>query len=302
MELRQLRYFLALAQELHFGRAAEKVHIAQSPLSRQIKQLEDSLGVMLFRRTRHHVELTPAGRAFIPQARAVLAATDLARSAARQADAGMSGRISIGYTNSAIYTSFPEILVRYRRTYPQVQVQLFDSMLTPMQLDALVDRQLDLGHSVIETLVIASQRLMVALPAGHAMACCDEIDLAQLAGQPFVMFSRGLDSALATTMMRVCHDAGFHPDIVQEVGDIPTMITLVAHGLGVALVPSSASHMEIKGAVFRSIKGGGPVLEMAMAWNRNIESAQRDRFVEMARLVLTEKDHVGESALPAGAC
>lgn len=295
MELRQLRYFLALAQELHFGRAAERVHIAQSPLSRQIKQLEDSLGVMLFRRTKHHVELTQAGRAFIPQARAVLAATDMAQSVAVQAAAGMSGRISIGYTNSAIYTSFPQILVQYRRAYPQVQVQLFDSMLTPMQLDALVDRRLDLGflrppvgHSAIDTLVVASQRLMVALPAGHASASCDEIELEQLADQPFVMFSRGLDSALATTMMRVCHDAGFHPHIVQEVGDVPTMIALVAHGLGVALVPSSASSMEIKGAVFRSLKGGGPVLEMAMAWNRNVESALRDRFIEMAQLTLAQ--------------
>ena len=296
MELRQLRYFLAVAQELHFGRAAEKVHIAQSPLSRQIRQLEDSLGVKLFNRTRHRVELTEAGRAFVAHARAVLATTEQARQGAVKAAAGLYGRVSIGYTNSAIYTLFPQLLVQHRRTHPQVEIVLRDSLLTPMQIDALIDRKLDIGflrppvgNAAIESFVVARQTLLMACPAGHPLLQNEEVDLSRFADQPFVMFSRGLDSALTTTMLRVCHEAGFHPHIEQEVGVVPPVGCLVAHGMGGALVPSSAREMEFRGVEFRNIKGVDEELVMAMAWNREVESPARDSFIKLVKAFVEQE-------------
>lgn len=295
MELRQLRYFLAVAQELHFGRAAERAHIAQSPLSRQIKQLEDGLGVTLFRRTKHRVELTDAGRALIPEAQAILAATEQAQRSVLRAEEGMVGRLTVGYTSSAIHAAFPEILLEYRRQYPRVELVLRDNILTPGQIDALVDKRMDLGFlrppvrdAEIGLLTIARERLIVALPGEHPLAACGRIDMKDLAGEPFICFSRTLDSALQTLILRICQDAGFQPRIFQEVGDIPTMLALVSIGMGVALVPSSSRSMRVKGAVFRNIAGGGPPLEIALAWNRNIESAIRDGFINVSRTVLAE--------------
>jgi DNA-binding transcriptional LysR family regulator len=293
MELRQLRYFLAVAQELHFGRAAERAHIAQSPLSRQIKQLEDALGVTLFKRTKHRVELTEAGRALIPEAQAILAATEQARRSVVRAEQGMVGRLTIGFTNSAIYTAFPRILVEYRRQYPRVELVLRDSILTPMQVDAIVDKRMDLGflrppvrNADIDLLTIARERLVVALPSTHPLADEAKINLKDLAEDGFIVFTRSLDSALPTLTLRICHDAGFQPRIVQEVGDTPTMVMLVAGGMGVALVPSSSRNMRVKGVVLRNIAGGGPPLEIALAWNRSVESPIRDGFIAVSRSVL----------------
>jgi DNA-binding transcriptional LysR family regulator len=295
MELRQLRYFLAVAQELHFGRAAERAHIAQSPLSRQIKQLEDALGVTLFKRTKHRVELTSAGRALIPDAKAILAATEQARRSVVRAEAGMVGQLTIGYTNTAVYTALPKILVEYRRQYPGVELILRDGLLTPMQLQALRDKQLDLGFlrppvegAEIGLLTIARERLVVALPDRHPLAGETRISLKDLAAEEFIVFSRNLYSSLPTLVLRLCQDAGFQPKIAQEVGDTPTMIMLVSHGLGVALVPASSRHLRLKGVVFRNLAGGGPPLEIALAWNRDIESSIRDGFVSVAKAVLED--------------
>ncbi|NYT61703.1 LysR family transcriptional regulator [Alcaligenaceae bacterium] len=293
MELRQLRYFLAVAQELHFGRAAERVHIAQSPLSRQIKQLEDELGVTLFKRSKHRVELSSAGLALIPEAKAILAATDQVRRSVVQAETGVVGRLTIGFTNSVIYTALPRILVEYRARYPAVDLTLRDSLLTPMQIRALMDNQLDLGFlrppvigSDLGLLTVARERLIVALPATHPLAGRSRINLKELADDAFVAFTRTIGSALPTLILRTCHDAGFDPRIVQEAGDISTMIMLVSAGMGVSLVPSSWRNMRLKGVVFRSMAGGGPTLELALAWNRAIESPARDRFIAVAKDVL----------------
>lgn len=295
MELRQLRYFLAVAQELHFGRAAERAHIAQSPLSRQIKQLEDALGVTLFRRTKHRVELTGAGHALIPEAKAILAATEQARRSVVRAEAGMVGQLRIGYTNTAIYTALPKILVEYRRQYPGVELVLRDGILTPTQLQSLRDKQLDLGFlrppvegAEIGLLPIARERLIVALPDNHPLAGRTRIDMKDLAAEHFIVFSRTLYSALSNLILRMCQDAGFQPRIAQEVGDIPTMIMLVSYGMGVSLVPSSSRNMRVKGVVFRNIAGGGPQLEIALAWNQGIASPIRDGFVNVARSVLAD--------------
>lgn len=295
MELRQLRYFLAVAQELHFGRAAERAHIEQSPLSRQIRQLEAELGVTLFLRNKHRVELTDAGRALLPEAQAILDATEHARRAVLRAEEGMIGRLTIAYTNLAMYSPFPRILAEYRRQYPQVEVELRDSVLTPAQIDALVERRVDLGvlrppvrDKEIGLLTVAHEKLIAALPVGHRLAARDRIAMQDLAQENFISFDRKLNSALQTLVLRMCQDAGFQPNIHQAVGDIPSMLALVSAGMGVALVPSLARNMGLKGIRFRQIVGGGPPLEMALAWNTEVGSRIRDGFLEVARRVLTE--------------
>ncbi len=295
MDLRQLRYFLAVAEELHFGRAAERAHIAQSPLSRQIKQLEESLGVSLFLRTKRRVELTEAGRAFLPEAKAVLLAAVQAQSTAVRAQAGLIGRLSLGFTNSAIYTALPQVLAVYRRKYPQVELILHESMLTHGQVDALLNKQLDLGFlrpplksQDIGVLPFARERLVVALPKEHPLATGAKVDVKALAGEPLILFSRDLDSSLSMTIIGICHDAGFHPRIVQEVGDVPTMIMLVSSGMGMALVPSSSKNIQMKGVVFRSLTTATPTLNLALAWNQKVESPIRDSFLSIAQEVLKE--------------
>lgn len=290
MELRHLRYFLAVAQELHFGRAAERAHIAQSPLSRQIKLLEDSLGVLLFRRTRHKVELTDAGRALVVEAQAILAATEQARRSVLRAEEGLVGRLVIGYTNTAIYSNFPKILMAYRHQFPKVELVLQDSMLTPMQIDALIDKRMDIGclrppvqSPDIELLNVAHERLVLALPASHPLASLARINLKDLAQESFICFSRSLSSSLQTLVFQTCQNAGFQARVVQEVGDIPTMLMLVSCGMGVALVPSSSRSIRMNGLVLRNLVGGGPQLELALGWNAGVESVIRDGFVDVAR-------------------
>lgn len=293
MELRQLRYFLAVAQELHFGRAAERVHIAQSPLSRQIKQLEDELGAPLFIRNKHRVELSEAGRALIPEAEEILRATGQLRNSVLRAQEGMVGKLIIGYTNSAIYTDLPRILMTYRHNYPLVELVLRDNLLTPTQIEELEERRIDIGFlrpptrsPKVELLTVTRERLIVALPTAHPLARTTRIDLSSLKDDGFICFSRNLDSALQTQIFRSCQDAGFSANVVQEVGDIPSMLMLVSSGMGVGLVPACAKNMRLQGVAFRPLVGGGPPLEMALAWNKDQHSALTDGFIKIARSIL----------------
>jgi DNA-binding transcriptional LysR family regulator len=231
----------------------------------------------------------------IPEAQAILAATEQARRSVVRAEAGMVGRLVIGFTNTSIYTALPRILAEYRRQYPQVELVLRDNMLTPMQVMSLLDKQLDfgflwppIGDGEIDLLPIAHERLIVALPSQHPLTACARMDMKELSGEPFIVFSRTIDSSLLTLIFRVCHDAGFQPRIVQEAPTISTVIMLVSTGMGITLVPSSAQGMRMKGVVFRKIAGGGPPLKMALAWNRGIVSPIRDGFIKVSRAVLED--------------
>ena len=293
MELRQLRYFLAVAQELHFGRAAERVHIAQSPLSRQIIQLEEELGAPLFIRNKHRVELTEAGKSLIPEAESILNATVQLRNAVLRAQEGMIGKLIIGYTNSAIYSDLPRILMAYRQKYPLVELVLRDNLLTPTQIEGLQERRIDIGvlrpptrSPNVELLTIARERLILALPSSHPLAKRMRIDLSLLKGDGFICFSRSLDSALQTLIFRTCQDAGFSAQVIQEVGDIPSMLMLVSSGMGVALVPSSAKNVSFQGITFRPLMGGGPQLELALAWNKDQRSTLIEGFIRTTRETL----------------
>lgn len=295
MELRQLRYFLAVAEELHFGKAAERVFIAQSPLSRQIRQFEDELGVQLFRRTKRSVELTDAGRALIPEAEEILNATRRAKETAIGAQKGHIGRLNIGFTLSAMYTPFPRILKRFAATAPLVKLHFHEHVLTQDQLLALGMSRMDVGflrppvsNPEIELLPVMHEALVIALAADNPLAQQERLSLSDLAREPFVTFSKSIDSALSSAVLGFCHARGFQPRITQEAKELATLVMLVSAGLGVALVPASAKALGQEGVVFRSIEEEMPPLTIALAWNRNTRSAVRDEFIAVAREMLGE--------------
>ncbi|CDO27649.1 LysR substrate-binding domain-containing protein [Mycolicibacterium porcinum] len=254
MELRHLRYFRAVGEELHFGRAAERLHIAQPPLSQQIRQLERELGVELFTRTTRSVELTPAGRTFLQRAIEILGAVDDAGLEARRIAAGVEGRVAIGCVGSATYSLLPELVRALGESLPGVEVSVRGEMLAPAQIDALEAGAIDLAllrppvsRDDITVETVRRDRLLVALPAGHRLAERAEVTATDLRNEDFVVHVGHGRSVMSSLVTGICADAGFTPRIRQEVSETSTLVTLVAAGLGVAIVPDPTAALDIAG-------------------------------------------------------
>lgn len=292
MDYRHLRFFLAVAEELHFTRAARRLHVAQPHLSQEIRRLEGELGVELFARTRRRVALTPAGETFALGARRVLAATDEAVRAARRAAAGDTGRLSIGFVGSAGYDVFPEAIRRYRAGRPDVELELHE-LTTAEQIPALRAGRIDVGvlrpllasDPGLEFATLLDEPLVVALPEGHRLSGMERVALAELAGEPWIVFPRHVGPGLYSRTMRACERAGFTPRVVQEVGQLPTMVNLVASGLGVALVPASVGSLVRAGAVYREVAPPVPTSPLMVAWRQDDPSATLRAFLETIRAV-----------------
>jgi DNA-binding transcriptional LysR family regulator len=250
MELRHLRYFAAVADELHFGRAAQRLRIAQPPLSQQIRHLEDELGVALFHRTKRRVALTEAGQAFLARVRVILATAGDAVTEAQRVARGELGRVVIGFMSAAMLDQFPVILRGFRRGFPDAEVQLAQ-MPSNEQLKAVASGHIDVGFVDIshrtpivmvgDTAVRVerawSEALLVALPPDHALARRNAVALADLATEPFVTLPRQPATGFYDQIIGLCQAAGFSPTVRQEASQLPAMLTLVAAGLGVAIVP-----------------------------------------------------------------
>ncbi|MBX8690854.1 LysR substrate-binding domain-containing protein [Mycobacterium syngnathidarum] len=254
MELRHLRYFRAVGEELHFGRAAERLHIAQPPLSQQIRQLERELGVELFTRTTRSVELTPAGRTFLQRAIEILGAVDDAGLEARRIAAGVEGRVAIGCVGSATYSLLPELVRALGESLPGVEVSVRGEMLAPAQIDALEAGAIDLAllrppvsRDDITVETVRRDRLLVALPACHRLAERAEVTATDLRNEDFVVHVGHGRSVMSSLVTGICADAGFTPRIRQEVSETSTLVTLVAAGLGVAIVPDPTAALDIAG-------------------------------------------------------
>lgn len=289
MELRHLRYFIAVAEERNFGRAARKLRIAQPPLSRQIQAFERELGFALFDRSRRQVELTTGGQALLSHARRVLEILDLAVRDARRASNGEIGRIAIGYPSSLAYSGLTELMRAFHDRYPSVAVTLRELPPQP-QLDALRDGTLDVGfvraieddpRIVCEQ--VRREPLVVALPSNHPLATRERLALSTLAREPFIAFPRARGPGFFDQIMRLCHDAGFTPRIVQEAPQLD-IVSLVAAGFGVAIVPASVREVRREGLVFRSIVGK-PTTDLFVASRANDPSPVVRDFLSLVRTI-----------------
>jgi DNA-binding transcriptional LysR family regulator len=292
MELRHLRYFVAVAEELHFGRAARRLNLAQPPLSQQIRGLEGELGVRLFMRTSRKVELTEAGRLFLEQARLVLAQAEKAHHTMRAAHRGEAGRITIGFVTSAVYTLVPTILREFNRGRPGVEIRCFE-MNSNEQKAALQERRIQVGFNrtpladaTLHVETLAKERLVLALPADHPRARGEGLRLRQFAGDGFIQISRAQGSAIYDGVIASCQRAGFSPRIAQESSGVQTTLALVAAGLGVAMVPASLQQLKRPGVTYRQLPPGDTQeLELALVWRKDEPSPVIETFVKIAREV-----------------
>jgi DNA-binding transcriptional LysR family regulator len=288
MELRHLRYFVTLAEELHFGRAAEKLGIAQPPLSQQIKALEQQIGVLLLLRTKRHVELTAAGTVFAREARQVLAEADRAVHAAQRAARGETGQLEVGFVSGAVYGKVPSIFRLMRTRYPEISLVLRD-LTTEEQMEAIQARRLDIGlirppviaSKSLTMQVIAREPLVVVLPQTHRLARQKKISPKALAGEPFLQVPRHLAPGFYDQFISICTGAGFFPQIVQEARTTQTIISLVAVGMGISIVPASLRRLQRTGVVYRSLEGPAPTTELAVIWRHEEKNRVLRSFLEI---------------------
>jgi len=294
MELRHLRYFVAVAEELHFGRAAARLNIAQPPLSRQIRDLERELGTPLLSRDRRRVQLTPAGGAFLREARLTLGLAERARRIAQAADRGEVGRLRVGFVEAATYAGIlPDVLGFFRMHLPEIGIELFE-LSSWQQTEALRERRIELGimHSPppdasqwLQLERVVRDPMVAALPRGHRLAARSRVDLRALATEPFLLFRRTHGPGLYDRIIAACQTAGFSPTVAQEAGQIQTLIGLVAAGVGVALVPGSISQLRRPGVVYRPLKGLAVDMGTWAVWRTGDQSPVREHFLGALRAV-----------------
>lgn len=293
IELRQLRVFLTVASELHFSRAARRLHVSQPALSQQIRALEKTLGAALFDRSSRATELTPAGRVLLDAAPRVLFEAERAQSLVTQAANGAVGLLVVGSVGTALASVTPRILRAMRASFPDLQLEV-SQQDTGAQLIALADGRLDVGvvRAASPTAAVAvehlvAEPLLAALPGDHRLAGEDEIDPADLADEAFVLWPRSLGMAFFDIITSYCREHGFSPRIVAEGADIETQLGLVAAGLGVSLQPAYYANLRPPGVVFRPLQGDVPMVALQVAWRRSDRSPAVAHFVDAARALST---------------
>jgi DNA-binding transcriptional LysR family regulator len=290
VELRHLRYFVAVAEERHFGRAAARLHIAQPPLSQQIRRFEAELGEPLLYRTTRSVELSPAGEVLLERSREILAAVDAAVDDARRAARGEYGHLAIGFTGSSTYEMLPSLAAALRQELPGVALDLRGELLTPAQVARLIDGTLDLGllrppvrERELSIEVLRSEPLIAVLPESHPLASSRAVPLELLAPEPFVTYPSHFRSVLHDAVEDACAAHGFKPLATHEVAETATLVSFVAAGLGVSLVPASVRHMTVRGAVYRPLARDTTRVELAAAWRRDDDRPVISRALEVIR-------------------
>lgn len=293
MELRRIQYFVAVAEECHFGRAAARLQMAQPPLSQQIKQLEAEVGAALLTRSTRKVELTAAGHRFLARAREILAAVDDAVDEAVRTADGVLGKLSIGFTGSATYDLLPSLARVLRAELPGIDLDLHGEMLTPDQVSALLDGTLDLAflrppvrNSEVDVRVLRREPLIAVLPGSHALAGRSRVVLADLRNEAFITYPSHNRSVVYESVMDACQRAGFTPRKTHEVGETSTLVSFVAAGLGVALVPASVQHLKITGAHYLPLSGTTQEVELALATRADERSPQVARVRRRAEALI----------------
>ena len=292
IDLRQFRYFMALAEERHFGRAAQRLHISQPPLSRQIRQLEDQLGVQLFQRGHAGVVLTNAGQAFLPEVRRTLAQAEKAIAAARAARGAEEGRFIVGYTTVFDRSAIPHVFERLRENFPhwrfvdqgQHSISLVRSVKSGAMDAAFIGLHTQAPGLTVETII--EEALVVALPASHRLAGKRRLDFDDLKGEPMFWFERKLNPGFHDYCQGFFERIGFKPNAIPEPPDHHILLGLIAEGQGIALIPASLQKVKRKGVVFRALKEKSENLSMgiAVAYAHSNQSPVLQPFLQLVRI------------------
>lgn len=273
MDLRRLRYFVAVAEELHFGRAARRLNVSQPPLSVQIRTLEREVGAPLLVRTQRRVELTEAGRVLLEEARRLLGQAEAAVMHARRAAEGAIGRLAVGFVSTVDYSILPPLVRRFRQKHPGIALKLLE--LTGDRQQALLQSgELDLGLSILPSPLagltmrpVFREPLIAAVPANHSLAGRRRTALRSLAGEPFIQFPREMAPGLYDLAIAACRKAGFTPHLAQEAIQMQTILGLVAAGLGVALVPQCMSKLQRPDVHYIALDARDFEVETVASWH-----------------------------------
>lgn len=293
MELRHLRYFIAVAEELHFSKAAERLHIAQPPLSQQIQQLEAELGVQLFhRKTKRQVLLTEAGKAFLQAAYQLLVQLETSVALTQRIGRGQTGQLRIGFTSLVIYDLLPLILQQFHAQFQQVELVLRE-LTTSQQEQALRDSLIDVGfaHPPLEDDTLSSQcihrqNLVVALPSTHSLAQEEQICVRSLLNEPLIVFPRYLAPGLYDRIMSLFEQENCQPNITQSAIQMQTIIALVSARMGVAITPSSLQNLQRPGVTYRPIVEQVPVIETAVIWQPESLTPILENFLQLTQKLI----------------
>ncbi len=296
MELRQLRSFVVVAEEMHVGRAATRLHLTQPSLSRQIASLERDLGVELFARVRRRFVMTAAGETFLAEAQDLLRRSDEAVRAAQRTQRGELGTLRLRFVQSATFEVLPRLLGPFRQAYPEVVLDL-ESVPTIRQTEALRDGRIDVGlirpttpegarttagrTKGLLTRVVSNDPLVAVLPARHRLVRRKRIRLEELAEDPFVFYARPSGPAVHDTIVGYCRAAGFTPRIEQEAADVQTIVSLVAAGLGVSLLIGPTPPSNPEAVVYRELSDDLPPWQLSVAWSPDNRSPVLTRFLEL---------------------
>ncbi len=286
MELRHLKYFVAVAKDLSIGRAAISLNISQPPLTRQIQQLEDDLGAKLFIRSVKGVELTEAGKMLYSEAGNILALVDMASERTRRAAQGLVGRLDVGIFGSGMFDIVPRVLLKFRNAYPEVKIVLH-TLSKGEQVEALRQRRINVGfnrlvprYPDICSKVVMWERLFACVHAANPLAERAEIALADLANEPFVLFPKAARPNFSDFVANQCQVHGFMPNVAQEVGDAVTGVAVVASGFGVCIVPESVKSFQSSGVVYLPLKESPPVmLDVSCLYLAEGRSALLEEFI-----------------------
>lgn len=291
MELRHLRHFVAVAEELSFTRAAKRLHIGQPPLSQSIQALEASVGAQLFERTRRWVKLTDAGRLFLEDAYRILELSESAAHNARRAQKGEIGDLRLGFNNSMpLSPHFASTINAYRQQFPEVRLHLF-AMSTMTQLDALSENRLDLAYirppeveipGGIELKPVQKHPLAVFIPTSHRLAHRRKVSLRELEHESFITFSKNQGTTLYPQIQRLCRNAGFTPKITMEVHDAATMMGIVAAGCGITILPEMFSCIKIDKVAYALLSDPGAHTGLVLARRNGEESPLVTSFIDIA--------------------
>lgn len=293
MEFRQLHYFLAVAESLSFSQAARQLNMAQPPLTRQIQQLEQELGVQLFNRNSRRVELTEVGSVFVEEARRILGQVERSVEITQRVSRGEVGRLAIAFEGSSAYDVIPASLKIYRERYPDVQLVML-GMTTAQQVEALRQKQIQVGFVVpplqdqvndlvLETVLEAP--LILALPESHPLAAQSKVKVRSLVNEAFILGQRNSGCGWYDQVITLCRRAGFSPHVVQEVNEMQVLLGLVAAGLGIAILSGAAKQFQRSGIVYRELQPASPEVALAIVWQEGDSSVVLQSFLKTVREV-----------------